>query len=185
MRPSKLLKKLLKRNRYDIGVEVGPNSTVSRDSWIGAYSYVGRNCVIGKTTVGRYVSIADNVSIGNGEHDITRISTSSMFYQNPYEELTKGDCVIESDVWIGVDAIVRRGVTLGFGCVIGANSFVNRDVPAFAIAAGSPARIIGYRFDEAVRQEILDSKWWEMIPTEAAATIAKLKSRSIGKATEN
>jgi hypothetical protein len=49
MRPSKLLKKLLKRNRYDIGVEVGPNSTVSRDSWIGAYSYVGRNCVIGKT----------------------------------------------------------------------------------------------------------------------------------------
>jgi len=108
-----------KNPRFARGVVVGPYSHVSRDSRIGAHSYLGRNCVVSKAVIGRYVSIADNVSIGNGEHDITRISTSSLFYDDPYAELTRGKCEIGSDVWIGVDAIIRRGVHVGLGAVIG------------------------------------------------------------------
>jgi len=169
------LKLSFRKARFSVGVEIGPNTKVSRDSRIGAYSYIGRNCVVGKTEIGRYVSIADNVSIGNGEHDVTRISTSSMFYVDPYKELTQGDCTIESDVWIGVDAIVRRNVHIGFGAVIGANSFVNRDIPAFAIAVGSPAKVLRYRFPEDKRKRILDSKWWQNDPQTASRIIRRLE----------
>lgn len=51
---------------------------------------------------------------------------------------------------------------IGLGAVVGANSFVNADVPNFAIVAGSPARIIGYRFNEAHQKLIINSSWWEL-----------------------
>jgi hypothetical protein len=70
--------------------------------------------------------------------------------------------VIQDDVWIGASCIIRRGVTIGTGAVIGANSFVNQDVPPFAIMAGSPARNIGARFDDQTAAKILASKWWEL-----------------------
>jgi len=88
--------------------------------------------------------------------------------------LTSKACVIESDVWIGVGSIIRRGVTVGIGAVIGANSFVNKDVPPFAIVAGSPARIIRYRFDQNKINEILKSKWWELELEDAKEVIKKL-----------
>jgi len=157
-------------------VAVGRNSHVSRHCEIGAHSYIGRNCSITRAQIGRYVSIADNVSIGSGEHDITRISTSSLFYEDPISVLTRGACVVGSDVWIGVDAIVRRGVQIGFGAVIGANSFVNRDVAPFAIVGGSPARVLGERFHPELRAAILESKWWELEPDAARKVISRLQA---------
>ena len=138
------------------------SSRVSKDSILGKYCYVGERSDITKSEIGHYVSIANNVSIGPGEHRLDRISTNSLFYSSPYQSLTEGHCRIESDAWIGVDSIVRRGVTIGLGAVVGANSFVNADVPNFAIVAGSPAKIIGYRFNEAHQKLIIDSKWWEL-----------------------
>lgn len=138
-----------------------PNSSIDQNCVIGEYTYIGHNCFLTKAIIGRYCSIANNVSIGSGDHNLTRISTSSIFYQNPYEELTKKECLIGHDVWIGVDAIIKRGVKVGNGCVIGANSFVNKDIPDFAIAVGSPAKIIGYRFSPINIQKIKNSKWWE------------------------
>jgi acetyltransferase-like isoleucine patch superfamily enzyme len=171
-----MLRRLLSRKQFESDVNIGKYSRVSKDTQIGNHSYIGRHCSISKATIGRYVSIANNVSIGNGEHNLNRVSTSSMFYDDPYRELTAGDCIIESDVWIAVDAIIRRGVTVGFGAVVGANSFVNADVPAFAIVVGSPARIVGYRFDEKQRQNILESRWWTQEPEAAKSIIAKLES---------
>ena len=84
---------------------------------IGTVGFTGRE----------YVSIANNVTIGAGEHDLNKISTSSLFYDNAYDVLTEKDCIIGNDVWIGVDSIIRRGVTIGNGAIIGANSFVNQD----------------------------------------------------------
>ena len=79
---------------------------------------------------------------------------------NTYELLTKEPCTIGHDVWIGTDAVILRGIEIGDGAVVGANSVVTKDVPPFAIVVGSPARVIRYRFDEIKRQKILDSKWF-------------------------
>lgn len=156
-------------------VEVQNNSIISSDSKIGDYTYVGYNTCISKSDIGKYCSIANNVSIGNGEHDINEISTSSLFYTNPYEKLTLKQCIIGNDVWIGVDAIIRRGVKIGNGAVIGANSFVNMDIPDFAIAVGNPARILRYRFSEKKISMINSSEWWNYKLAEAKIKIKELE----------
>jgi virginiamycin A acetyltransferase len=149
------------------------NSTmISSDSVVGDYTYIGYNCFITKAEIGRYCSIANNVSIGLGEHDLSEISTSSYFYDNAYEKLTEKKCIIGHDVWIGVDSIIRRGVKIGHGAVVGANSFVNSDVPDFAIVAGNPAKIIKYRFDQDQILKITKSNWWNH-ELEAAKSIFK------------
>ncbi|MBC7388459.1 MAG: CatB-related O-acetyltransferase [Opitutaceae bacterium] len=156
-------------------VTVMPGSFVSEDSKIGDYAYVGFNCFISKSNIGRYCSIANNVSIGNGEHLIDNISTSGFFYNDPYTILTKDDCNIGNDVWIGVDSIIRRGVTIGNGAIIGANSFVNKNVPDFAIVAGSPAKLIRYRFPEEKIEIIKEHSWWDLELDEATLEIQKIK----------
>ena len=75
--------------------------------------------------------------------------------------MTKLNCTIKNDVWIGVDSVILRGVTIGNGVIIGANSVVNKDIPDFAIAVGSPAKVIKYRFKKNKINKILKSKWWE------------------------
>jgi virginiamycin A acetyltransferase len=151
-------------------------SNVSEDSSIGNYTYIGYNCNVTKSSIGRYCSIANNVTIGSGEHIIDEISTSSLFYEDAYSILTKKDCVIGNDVWIGVDSIIRRGVTIGNGAIIGANSFVNVDVPEFAIVVGSPAKVVRYRFDKKKGDLIKESQWWNSDPVEAKKIIYKLKN---------
>ena len=161
-------------------VEIGQGSSLMEGvvldslSKIGNNVYIGRYCYITKTRIGNYCSIANNVSIGQGKHDLSRISTNSVFYENPFEELTKGDCVIGDDVWIGVDSIVLRGVEVGRGAVIGANSVVTKDVPPYAIMAGSPARLIRYRFDTNKIENIEKSLWWEKSIESARLIISDL-----------
>ncbi|WP_281040324.1 MULTISPECIES: CatB-related O-acetyltransferase [unclassified Mesorhizobium] len=73
---------------------------------------------------------------------------------------TRGPIVVGHDVWIGARAIIMSGVTIGNGAVIGAGSVVTKDVPPYAIVAGSPARIIRYRFSPDVVDRIQASEWW-------------------------
>ena len=155
-------------------IEIQKGTVIDSLSNIGSYTYVGQNVNITQATIGRYVSIANNVTIGPGEHDLSRCSTSSFFYEKPWEILTQSNCDIESDVWVGVDAIVLRGVRVGFGSVVAANAVVTTDVPEFAVVAGSPARIIRYRFSEQRRRDILASRWWEKDLDEATLIIKKL-----------
>ena len=74
--------------------------------------------------------------------------------------------VLEHDVWIGKGATLRPGIKIGTGSIVGARSVVTRDVPAYSIYAGNPARVRSYRYDklpngEAIRARLLVSKWWE------------------------
>ncbi len=133
---------------------------VSSDSYIGYHSYIWYNSFITRTTIWNYSSIANNVSIGMWEHALDGISTNSLFYEYPYVKLTKKDCIIWNDVWIWVDVSIRRWVTIWNGAVIWANSFVNKDIPPFAIAVGSPVKIIKYRFTPEKIALIELSKWW-------------------------
>ena len=160
----------------------GHHITVMDGSWIcpnsnvGSYTYVGMNTFISKTKIGRYNSIANNVNIGHGEHRLDLISTSSFMTNMGYEELTKLDCCIEHDVWIGSGASIRRGVILGIGCVVGANAFVNKDVPPFAVVGGVPAKILKYRFPQEKIERILASKWWTYDSEEALLMVKKLET---------
>ncbi len=144
-----------------IKIEVRPGTIIDESTRVGSYTYIGRNVSISKTNIGRYVSIANNVSIGQGDHDLNRISTSSNFYNDAGEELTSKPCSIASDVWIGVDAVILRGVSIGTGAVVGANSVVTRDIPAYSIAVGVPAKILRNRFTDEKISKILKSQWWE------------------------
>ena len=63
-------------------------------------------------------------------------------------------------MWIGCNATILRGVTVGCGAVIGANALVNKDVPPYAIVGGVPARIIKYRFEKDIIEKLMTLEWW-------------------------
>lgn len=73
----------------------------------------------------------------------------------------RGDMVIGPDVWIGTEAMILPGVTVGAGAVIAARAVVARDVPPYAIVAGNPARIVRQRYDEATVARLLELAWWD------------------------
>ena len=162
----------------DKKIKVSKTADIDNNTNLGDYTYVGNNTTITRSIIGRYCSIGNNVTIGPGEHNINEISTSTplSISSNNYKGLTKDDCIIGNDVWIGVDSIVRRGVKIGNGVVIGANSFVNKDVPDFAVVAENPAKIIKYRFDETKIKKINESKYWEYPPKEAKKILKKISN---------
>jgi hypothetical protein len=68
--------------------------------------------------------------------------------------------VIEHDVWIGQDVLLRDGIRIGTGAVVAAGAVVTRDVPPYAIVGGTPARLIRYRFEMPLVERLLLSEWW-------------------------
>lgn len=110
--------------------------------------------------IGNYCSIASNVSfIVSGEHTINRISTYpfKIFITNEevYDASSKGDIVVGDDVWIGFGATILSGVHIGQGAVVAAGAVVTKDVPPYAIVGGVPAKVVKYRFDPEIIEELL------------------------------
>lgn len=133
------------------------------------YSFCGYDCEILDTDIGPFCSIANGVIIGGGEHPIEWASSSPVFYDNRdsikkkfsrHERRQGTRTVIEADVWIGRSALIKSGIKIGVGAVVGMGSVVTKDVPPYAIVGGNPARLLRYRFDENVIQKLLNSKWW-------------------------
>jgi virginiamycin A acetyltransferase len=137
---------------------------------VGDYSY--GPCLIpgafpAGVTIGRYVSIAQGVSVLRRNHPSDRLSTHPAFFNKnlrfvgqdevPFLPLTIGH-----DAWIGERAIITAGCgRIGVGAIVGSAAVVTKDVPDFAIVGGVPAKLIRYRFPEEVRQRVLASRWWE------------------------
>jgi len=118
--------------------------------------------------IGRFCSFASGVTILVGsEHCIDWVSTypfrilfeRAKTLSSPSR--TKGDVVIGNDVWIGMDALLLSGVTIGNGAVIAARSVVTRDVAPYSIVAGVPARHVRFRFDPTTIEALQKIAWWD------------------------
>lgn len=150
-------------------------------SKMGAMSYIGDYTVVINSIIGKFTSISWGVTIGPEEHDFNRVTNHSFLYSTKSFQLVKEkmyspfvkECVIGNDVWIGCNSTILRGVTIGDGAVIGANSLVNKDVPPYAVVVGSPAKIIKYRFSKEIIQALLKIKWWDY-PLEIISEYAEL-----------
>jgi len=138
---------------------------------IGRFTYLGSGCHFERTKIGAFSSIGSQVICGRGTHPLNLISTYPGFYTDQAQGAeffgvtsTFADApktCIGSDVWIGDRATIIGGVEVGHGAVIAAGAVVTHNVPAFAIVGGVPAKVIRYRFPEALIAKIIASKWWD------------------------
>lgn len=138
---------------------------------MGDYSYTGPFDMLFHIKLGKFSSISYGVTIGAPEHNYKLLSTHPFIYDSYYEVLDKNEVVrndkfdketeIGNDVWIGCNSTILRGVHIGDGAVVGANSLVNRNVPPYAVVAGCPAKIIKYRFPKETIDKLLSLKWWD------------------------
>lgn len=112
-----------------------------------------------KLIIGAFCSIAPNVVfILGSEHPVSHLSTYPFKVQylgQAHEAGTKGDIVVEDDVWIGYGATILSGVHIGQGAVVAAGAVVSKDVPPYAIVGGVPAKVIRYRFCPEVIEFLL------------------------------
>lgn len=138
-------------------------------SSMGRHSYCGYDCVVIEARIGSFCSISDNVVIGGSQHPMHFVSTSPVFLAHRDSVKTKFArhqyknipvTTIGHDVWIGRSAIIKSGITIGVGAVVGMGSVVTKDVPAYAVVAGNPAKLLKYRFAEEQVAALLRSEWW-------------------------
>ena len=91
----------------------------------------------------------------------------------------KGDITIGNDVWIGYEAVILSGVTVGDGAVIGARSLVTKNVPPYTVVGGVPAKIIKKRYPEDVISALNRLRWWEWPKEKIALNLSFIQAGSI------
>lgn len=165
---------------------------IFHDFAMGAFSYVSGGFLY-HSHIGRYSSLANQLHIGQGNHPIDWLSTHPFQYQSNIFDLREGfefkevydadrsmhvrdakidrpkETRIGNDCWIATGVYIKNGVTIGDGAVIGARSVVTKDIPPYAVAVGSPAKIVKYRFDDGLIERLLKLKWWRFAPWQIRA----------------
>lgn len=91
----------------------------------------------------------------------------------------KGDIIIGNDVWIGYEAVILAGITIGDGAIIGTRDVVTKDVPPYTIVGGIPAKPIRKRFDEEIIVQLLRLKWWDWSEKKISQNIKAIQSGNI------
>jgi virginiamycin A acetyltransferase len=123
-----------------------------------------------KLVIGKFCAIAAETKfILTGDHKLDAISTypfpilghgwESAF--NVYDLPVKGHIVVGNDVWFGYDSLIKNGVTIGNGTIIAARAVVVKDVPAYSIVAGNPAKVVKMRFEDKTIEHLQKIAWWD------------------------
>lgn len=159
-------------------VHLSARASVHAGSFVGAFTFVNMDSVIfPNVRIGKFCSIARGCEIGVADHPMHLLSSHTFQYntvlfpsypgydfKRSIKHTAHSPTEIGSDVWIGAQCVIRSGVKIGHGAVVGANSVVTKDIEPYAIYVGSPARKIRYRFDESVVEELVNSNWWNLPP---------------------
>lgn len=158
----------IRNSEIDKRASIGNGAQIV-DCVIGKYTYIFESKVI-FANIGCFCSIAADCTIGGGSHPIQWVSTSPTFYagknslhknfsQNNYDEYQR--TIIGNDVWIGSKCLIKGGVTIGDGAIVGMGSVVTHDIPAYEIWAGNPAHFIKKRFSEETIEKLVRIQWWD------------------------
>lgn len=151
------------------------------------YEFLGDKLIIGK-----FCQIAAGIKIimNGANHRMNSVTTYPFnIMGNGWEKVTpkledlplKGNTVIGNDVWIGQKVTILPGVHIGDGAIIGANSVVTKDIPAYHIAGGNPCKIIRKRFDDELIKYLEEIKWWNWKEDKIFANLEILCSSDLEK----
>lgn len=170
--------------------EVGAR-TILLEVTMGDYSYVVNDSQITYTTIGKFCSIAAMTRINPGNHPVQRATQAHFTYRaSAYFEGEEDEHAffdwrrqhhvhIGHDVWIGHGAVILAGRNVGTGAAIAAGAIVTKDVPAYTIVGGNPARIIRRRFSEAVADRLAGLAWWNWHHEELRAALPDFRKLDI------
>jgi acetyltransferase-like isoleucine patch superfamily enzyme len=161
------------------GVVIGPTVRIGRLSHVN-----GPATIIARGDIGSFASIGWQVTIGAFQHPHQGASHHAFWYTpgwihgatpaSWHED--RPDPVLGHDVYVGAGSLIMQGITIGDGVVVGSGSVVTRDIPAYAIVVGVPARVHSYRFDEATREALSATEWWTWPDTELREILALFES---------
>ena len=144
-----------------------------------------------KLQIGKFCSIACGAKIlfNSANHTLSSLSTYPfpLFFEEwglEKKDVTKawdkkGDIVIGNDVWIGYEAVILAGVTIGDGAIIGTRAVVTKDVPPYTIVGGVPAKPIKKRFSDEIISALLEIQWWNCSEEKIARNISAIQSGNI------
>jgi phosphonate metabolism protein (transferase hexapeptide repeat family) len=158
---------------------------------VGDYSYVERHVEAIYTTIGKFCAVAAGARLNALNHPMERISQHKITYRpNEYFVYAKVDkafrekrqnarVVIGHDVWIGHGAIVLPGISIGHGAVVAAGSVVTKNVEAYAVVAGVPAKRIKWRFEKLIRERIIALAWWDWEQERLMAAVTDMQAMTV------
>lgn len=131
---------------------------------VGYATTIGAHCFIhGTITIGRYCQFGPFASINTFNHPMHHMSTyinKRLLGGTLSKHKSSKETVIGNDVWVGKNAIILGGVTIGDGSIIAAGAVVSKDIPPYTIVGGVPAKVIKKRFSETIINELLNLQWW-------------------------